>query len=320
MSATLKDVAEACGMSIRTVRRVLDNAVCVKSETRERITAAARRLGYVPNIAARNLRTGRKPFVGLISGYGGYDSFVRLRMDLVTRLNEAGYETIVASPPENADAAMQMLSRWNGITDAVIWQHGLPEGLLDRMEQIRQRFILIDTDIRAEKCSSLYLDRLKGILEALESLKKGGHSRIIRCGGFSTRDGAFLQAFPDRDVFAPDFFIRIETQDFEGGYAAAGKIVASGADAVFFDVDRIAYGFMLYAHEHGIRIPEDIAVIGFDDDSFSRCCCPPLSSVAHPIREMNLKTVELIRAGIPGNEVWTFSTAFVERASSAKRR
>lgn len=319
MSATLKDVAEACGMSIRTVRRVLDNAECVKAGTRERISAAARELGYVPNIAARNLRMGKKPFIGLISGSAGNESFVRRHMDLVTRLSEAGYETIIAAPPANADEACRMLSRWTGITDTVIWQHELPEGLLDRMDEIRQRFILVDSNIRAEKCCSLRMDRLKGIREALESLKKSGRHRIMRCGGIISRDEAFLEAFPETDVFAPDFFIRLQDLDFEGGYAAAEQIVKSGADAVFFDVDRIAYGFLLYAYENGIRIPEDIAVIGFDDDTFSRFSCPPLSSVAHPITEMNRKIVELIRSGTPESGIWTFSTSFVERASSAPR-
>ena len=95
---------------------------------------------------------------------------------------------------------------------------------------------------------------------------------------------------------------------------AVGRFDA-GADAVFFDTDRMALGFLKYAWKNGIKIPEDISVIGFDDDPMDTQSCPALSTVAHPIEEMNNKIIELIEQNAKTGEDFVFLTKCINRES-----
>ncbi|MCK4981643.1 MAG: substrate-binding domain-containing protein, partial [Victivallaceae bacterium] len=81
------------------------------------------------------------------------------------------------------------------------------------------------------------------------------------------------------------------------------------------DTDRMALGFLKYAWKNGIKIPEDISVIGFDDDPVGTQSCPALSTVAHPIEEMNNKIIELINRKVKTGESFVFSTKFINRES-----
>lgn len=319
MSVTLKDVATAAGLSIRSVRRALENTPGLSPASRRRVLAVADELGYVPNIAARNLRMRKTPFVGLISSNHGIDVLVRRRFDLIDKLEKRGFNPLISNPPENAAEVANLMRRWSGITAAVVWLSQPDPATLEQLAGFPQKFILVDSDFSGPNCCSLTVDRAPGITAAIETLILSGRRRIIRCGNIVTRESGFRQAFRNLGELAPPPLgvIPIDESDFEAGYAAAPGIVASGADAVFFDVDRLAYGFLRYAYEHRIAVPQDIAVIGFDDDSFSRYCCPALSSVAHPLGELNCRIVELIENGIPGHTSIRFATEFVERASSA---
>jgi len=103
--------------------------------------------------------------------------------------------------------------------------------------------------------------------------------------------------------------------NFEDGYKFGEKLVKSKADAVFFDTDRMAFGFLKYAWEKGVRIPDDIAVVGFDDDPWGSFSCPSLSTVAHPIAEVNEKIVELAEQRSSAPSTVIFPTKFIKRQS-----
>lgn len=318
MSTTLKDLAEAAGMSIRSVRRVLAGEPGISEESRKKVAAIVRRIGYVPNIAARNLRMQRSSFVGLISSTNTADVYLRREHALIKRFEEAGLHPLIAALPQSPEELRQLVQRWSGIVNEVVWETSPPPEIIAILPELPMRFVLVDAEVNGENFCSIGIDRSAGIRDAVMSLLRAGRRRIVHCGKLANRRAGFEAAFaavsgsdgPER------LFLEPADLEFEDGYRAGEQLLDMKADAVFFDVDRMAFGFLRYAWEKRIAVPRQIAVIGFDDELYGRYSCPTLSTVAQPINSINAAVVKLLGEGFePETGMW-FPTSFVMRESS----
>lgn len=318
MAVTLKQIAETVGMSIRTVNRALKAQGGISDIRRQEILTAAARMGYVPNIAARNLRLRKSSFVGIVTGTHEYDIYIRKSHDLQHRLELQGFFPIIGILQEDQDAVRAMLSEWAGMVDTVVlfnWGEWLPEKVL---ASLPQQFIFVDCSSVSPKCGfhQIIIDRSSGIKDAILFLLESGRSRIVRCGNIHTRVKGVEEAFRSfRGGRAEKILLETGASNFEDGYKFGDKLMKSKADAVFFDTDRMAFGFLKYAWEKGVKIPDDIAVVGFDDDPWGNFSCPSLSTVAHPIAEVNEKIVELAEQRSSAPATIVFPTKFVKRQS-----
>ena len=313
---TLKELAERAGISIRSVNRALKGQSGIGKEKRAGILKLAAELGYTPNIAARNLRLQRSNFVGILSGSLSNTVHMRRLYNLVRKLEENNYFPLLGMEPRNVEAASQLFREWAGFVNYVVVLSSLKPEVLAEFEKMPQHFILIDNDMPTEKCSRLMIDRSSGVKDGILHLGGSGRRKLARCGNIPSRESGLKKAFEElRNKRKIDFVYFESNCDFENGFAIGRKLMESGADAVFFDTDRMALGFLKYAWKNGIRIPEDIAVIGFDDDPMGLQSCPALSTVAHPIEEMNDKIIELIGRNAASGEDFVFSTKFINRES-----
>lgn len=318
MAVTLKQIAETVGMSIRTVNRALKAQGGISDIRRQEILTAAARMGYVPNIAARNLRLRKSSFVGIVTGTNENDIFIRKSHDLQQRLELHSFFPIIGILQQDQNAVRTMLSEWAGMVDTVVlfnWGEWLPEKVL---ASLPQQFIFVDCPSVKQKCGfhQIIIDRSSGIKDAILFLLESGRSRIVRCGNIDNRVKGVDEAFRSfRGRKAEKILLETGASNFEDGYKFGEKLIKSKADAVFFDTDRMAFGFLKYAWEKGIRIPEDIAVVGFDDDPWGRFSCPSLSTVAHPIAEASEKIVELAEQRSSAPSTVIFPTKFVKRQS-----
>ena len=318
MAVTLKQIAEEAGVSIWTVNRALKEQTGIGDVKRQEILEAAARMGYIPNIAARNLRLRKSSFVGIVTGTVENDIFIRKSHDLQQRLEVHGFFPIVGILQNSPEAARTMLSEWAGMVDTVAlfsWRDWPPEEVL---VSLPQQFIFVDCPMIPPKCRfhQIKIDRSSGIKDAILFLLENGRSRIVRCGSIGSRVEGIEKAFRSfRGKSAEKILIETGGSEFEDGYNLGKSLIESKADAVFFDTDRMAFGFLKYAWEAGIRIPDDIAVVGFDDDPWGNYSCPSLSTVAHPIAEVNEKIVELAERRSASAETIIFPTKFVQRQS-----
>lgn len=316
MSITLKELAEKANTSIRSVNRALKGQNGLGKEKRAGILKLASELGYTPNIAARNLRLQRSNFVGILSGNFTNTVHLRKLYDLVRQLEEHGYFPLLSMEPQDVEAASQMFREWAGFVNYVVVMGGLKPEVLREFEKMPQHFILIDNNIDTGVCSRLLIDRSNGIKDGILHLAKHGRRKLARCGDIPTRELGLKKAFKELQSKEKMDFVYLKAHsNFEDGFAIGGKLMASGADAVFFDTDRMALGFLKYAWKNGIKIPEDISVIGFDDDPVGIQSCPALSTVAHPIEEINSKIIGLIEQNAEKGEDFVFSTKFINRES-----
>ena len=320
---TLKQLAELSGLSVRTVSRVLKNQANVVPEKREMVLKLAEEYHYVPNMAARNLRLRKKSFVGILCRDFGTEVFVQKINDLELRLSAAGYYPVLGHLDRSPADLERMLNDWAGIAGYVVVMNSVPENALHYLnhlagKRLPLRFIFVDQP-GERNAHTLLIDRASGVCDAVSSLVEQGRRRILHCGCLDSRKEGIRQAFDRLPKGAAGNIesLHIESHgEFENGYSEGARIMASGADAVLFDTDRMAAGFLKYAAEERIDVPDRIAVVGFDDDIVARMSVPSLSTVAHPVSEINSTILEIIERNPEEIVRRIFPTRFVPRDSS----
>lgn len=329
---TLNDIAKAGGISVRTVRRALSNAPNVLPEKRAKILKLAEELNYLPDVNARNLRTRSSHFIGVIGfeAKRSWEVYTRKTFDLEKRLESQGFYPVMATVPENCSEAEKILKDWNGMLREILVMSPVTEEIAQTLLRGGNRFLWIDQD-RIFPGSNLQVDRTSGIAEAIRFLSFRGRRRILHCGRLPSRCEAFAKILREQleekktlpHAPPPEYqrvFCGSTSSEIYRASAALleQRMPGSGrkADILFFDTDRMAFGFLKYAAEHGIRIPRDIAVVGFDDDAGSAFTYPSLSTVAHPYEELNARIIELIADPSRGEVRECLPTRFVPREST----
>jgi LacI family transcriptional regulator len=316
---TLKQVADKAGVSIRTVTRMLKNEPGGNLQTYERVKAVANRLGYVPNMAARNLKIRHSTMIGMVTSMRHTEVTTRIQAALQRRLEMEGRYILSGASMASEATLRAMLASWSGLTREVVflaWPPAFQPSTV--LAGLPMRFIFIDCLYDQTTYDAVLTDRTIGIRDSVLHFIRTGRRHIVRCGVDSpTRRRGFDAAFRgEPKPQASRHIIVTKGLEYADGYDAGPAIIAEKADAVFFETDRMAFGFYQFAFERGIRIPGDMAVTGFDDETAGRYACPPLSTVAHPIAEITEQVFTMLMAPPRPTQQVTFSTHFVPRQSS----
>ena len=322
MAITLKNVADEAGVSVRTAGRVLRGGGPVSGSTAERVREAASKLAYVPNAAARNLRRKSCRIVGVISADGNHE-LIHTRLQVLERhLREAGRDTLLGSLPDTQEDLERMLLEWTGFADCVIFTGWKPEFCSDRLLKLPIRCIFLDRDPGSDHFDCFLTERASGVREVVLALIRSGAKKIAHVSAIGSTGGR-IEGFDSAIRACPTVkAIRIPSRgtEFADGYQLGAEVIRSGADGVFFDTDRMALGFYRYAHEHGVRIPDQIAVAGFDNDTPGAYAIPSLSTVAHPLEEEVREAVRIVLSGDRKGKakVRYFPTKLIVRESISK--
>jgi LacI family transcriptional regulator len=299
VSVTIRDVAREASVSVATVSRVLNGQGPVREETRRRIRQVAKRLRYVPHGAARSLITRKTSTLGALLPdlFGEFFSEVIRGLDVAAR--RAGYHLIVSSSHSDRSETEAMLRAMRGRVDGLIvlspdlGVHKLRSNLPEEMPIV----LLNCADHGA--FDSILIDNYGGALVMTRHLLALGHGRIAFLRGPAGNHDADerLRGYRHGMRSAPaGWSARLEIPgDFreEAGYRAAAQILAMEPrpDAVFAANDAMAIGLLCAFREQNVRVPEEIALAGFDDIPIARYLTPPLTSVRVPIDELGARAV-----------------------------
>jgi DNA-binding LacI/PurR family transcriptional regulator len=289
----------------------------ISARTEEAVRAAAAELGYRPNVAARALRTGVARSVALVVPDITNPFFGRVLRGAQRAAQQASYTVVLVDIGNNRaweEASVQALLA--GPADGLLlFEADLPPGTSERAIQI-------------EMCPGrglpvVRLDVESGVDQAVDHLVALGHTRIghlasgfdaptfdLRRDRLAERLGA-----PPPSVLAPF--------TFEGAREAARELLEHDLTAVFCDDDILAGGLYLAARERGVRIPEDLSVIGFDDLDFARVLAPPLTTVAvdaEGLGALAFETLARVLAGDPPPDEQVMPVALKVRESTAPPR
>jgi LacI family transcriptional regulator len=301
---TLKKVAEHTGLSIKTISRVVNNDPNVNAQTRQIVMDAIREVGYRPNAAARHIRNRRSHTLGLITDEVATNPFA---VNIIKGAQECASEhnmmlliAVTSGDVERTAAVVEtMLERQVEGVMYASWYHRavtLPDNIYEAPT------VLVDCFVEDHRLPSVVPDEFDGGFRATEILIQKGHQRIglinlpLEVPAGRGRLAGYRQALQHYHIpFDADLVRTNATGQADAGYAEACALidVANPPSAIFCGNDRTAMGAYDALKERGIRIPQDMALIGFDNQDFIAAYLrPPLSTMALPHYEMGRWAVE----------------------------
>jgi LacI family transcriptional regulator len=310
-TATLRAVAEAAGVHVSTVSRVLNGTIQTTPETAERIRATAERLGYFKNVYAASLRTHRTHILGVLVPRLTDYVLAALYEGIEDAAAERGFRTFVASThdvPEVQRSGIEALLSWRVdgliIGDARLDGDGLPD-LVKR----EVPFVLVNR--RFGDYPSVTCDDYTGGRLAAEHLLSLGHTRVAVLAGepyASTcydRTQGFLDTYLERGHPVPTRLVIHSDYDTAGGQQAMLRVLRSRrkVTAVFSINDAAAIGAIGVLRDYNLRPGHDIAVMGFNDIPEAAALTVPLSTVRSPLQAIGRRATETLLALLDGKSV-----------------
>ena len=308
---TLHDVAAVAGVSFKTVSNVIHNHPQVREATRQRVLDAISSVGYRPNLAARNLRMGRSGVIGLAVPELNQSYFAQLADDVIRAAEAQGYAVLVEQTGGRREREREVLRGPRlPLTDGMLIS---PLGLTgqDVSDIALGRPVVVLGQPLLDDADHLTMQHEAAARAATHHLIERGRKRIVLLGAHpgeegstaALRHGGYRSALEVAGLMVVDeLVVPIEVWDRHHGAEAMRELVDSGAafDAVFAMNDDLALGAMRALHECGLRIPADVAVIGFDDIDEGRYSFPSLSTIDPGRREIAELGVSMLLERVMG--------------------
>nr|WP_241984922.1 MULTISPECIES: LacI family DNA-binding transcriptional regulator [Cryobacterium] len=329
----MREVAEAAAVSVATVSLVVNNKkdARIGADTRKRVRDAIRVLGYRPNALAKNLVSGSSRFIGLVADAIATTPFAgQIIRGAQDEAWKHGYVLLIANtegnePAEKEAISMMLEHKVRGILYST-WYHRVAQvpAALNETD-----FVLVNCFARDSDAWAVVPDEVQGGRAATEILIRHGHRRIAFLNTTTpspARDGrlqGYREALESAGIPFDPNLVFDAYPDQEGGYAAVEGLVQCGVTAVFCHNDRVAMGVYDGLRQVGMSIPEDIAVVGFDNQEvIAAHLRPPLSTVALPHYRLGAAGVRLLLGldEAPGNGVLRIVCPVVERDSVSTRQ
>jgi LacI family transcriptional regulator len=285
--ASIKDVARKARVSIASVSRVMNGAVTVSEDTRNRVLAAVRSLNYVPHVGARSLITQRTGAVGVLLPDLHGEFFSELIRGLDGLARDKKLQLLLSSVRGEAEEVASALRALRGKVDGLlVMSPHVDAMLLERNLPSALPTVLLNSPLKSARHSTLTIDSYRGARAMVRHLVKCGHRRIAHISGPRNNYDAEqrLRGYLDElsharvrsaPIVLPGDFT--ERSGYQAGYHLAQA--AERPDAVFAANDVIAIGCMVAFRDAGLRVPEDVAVVGFDDIPLAALVTPALTTV-----------------------------------------
>lgn len=295
-AATITDVARLAGVATSTVSRALSQPGRVSVATTQRIEDAVRTLSYVPSSQARSLTSGRTDTVALIVPDIANPFYFDLIRGAQRQLRASGYTQVLVDTEESEEIEADTIDAMRKSADGVILVASRLSGEALSEAAARQPLITINRDL--PDVPSVIIDTPDGVRQALTHLQSLGHRRIAYIAGpagswsSSRRWAALTDAAQTAGVEVS--LIGPWAPTAAAGAAAADAATTSDVTACIVFNDLLAIGMLTRFAERGIRVPEDLSVVGNDDIFGSDFCYPPLTTVAAPIEEAGRAAVTML--------------------------
>lgn len=322
MSSTLRDVADRVGVSTATVSRVLRGLQQPRApELHARILAAARDLGYRASPHAKALQRGRAANIQLLSGVG--TSFVsNLKICILLRSLAQLDRSVTHTSTDTVDEVGKWLDRTlAAVPEAIVMllssDHWEPDWVIHMCHKFHDEGIrVMVTDYYREElppdvpCDAMWIDRVAGSRMAVEHLIRHGHRRIglIAAESLADRRRGYEQALDSHGI-ADRFYGSWRYEDPDGSFVgqakrATAQLIAEHPEvsALFCQSDLAAVGAMRAVLEAGLRVPQDVAIVGFDGDPWTEVLPIALTTVVQPVEELCARATQMLAARLGGDD------------------
>lgn len=303
---TLKEISEAAGVSISTVSRVVNNHPNVSPRIRNRVNRVIENTGYQPNPAARSLAGGKSRIIGLVVPQTNHvlfrdPYFSTLISGIAEACNQSDYTLslfLFHAIEDGAKIASRVIGR-QVLDGLILTATTNDDPLVDQLSETDVPFVLVG---RHENPTIHFVDtdNEAGGYTAVVHLIKQGCRRIATISGPMNNDAAvrrrmgYMRALRERG-FPVHHELMVEADFTEpGGAYAMNQLLAHQPDAVFIASDTMARGAIDYLKERGIKVPEEVAIVGYDDLPLAARIDPPLTTIRQPVKRSGYTAVETL--------------------------
>lgn len=316
---TIKDIAKLAKVSVATVSFVLNNLdYKITPETKERVLQAAKELHYQPNAIAQSLRTNRSGIIGLIIPSITNPFYPAIARGVEDAAEAAGYTVFLCNSYNNLvreEKYIQVLLQKR--VDGIIIASNLIENAdyTKLIENTPARIVSFARNNRLKNVDFLLVDHIYGGYIATTHLLELGHTKVAYIGRRMKRLKGFENAFAERGLTVDQELIVTTYKNVNGltgedyinmGYSVTGKLLSDRPDVTAIVTnDLSALGAMKAIKEKGLKIPDDISIIGYDDNPFAATTDPPLTTVEQPKYERGKDAVEILLSRIGDSRVRT---------------
>jgi LacI family transcriptional regulator len=303
----LEDIAQLAGVSRSTVSRVVNQHPNVRASVRKRVLEVIQSAGYHPNAAARTLASQRSWMIGMVlprsvSSFFTDPYFPRLTQGIAQACNQYNYtlSLFLIGTHEDEEKIYPRISR-KGLLDGILVQSGqIGDQLIDRLLSSNIPLVTAGRPFQSSDVSYIDVDNINAAYSAVSHLVRLGYQRIGTITGLADstvsvdRKEGYLKALTERGRDVDSNLIAEGDFTEAGGYYAMQRLLPARPDAIFAASDMMALGAMRAASDAGLRVPDDIAFIGFDDLPLATLPKPQLTTVRQPIYQFGFKAVEIL--------------------------
>lgn len=327
---TIDQIAREAGVSLTTVSRALNDRPDIHPDTRERVLAVAQELGYIPSAIARSLATQRTHTIGLVlrTHLDAWAAQILLRIEDLA--HESGYQVFVSTHRAEADRERSALMAFHGrrVEGAIIVSSVLGQGLIPLRELLGIPLVLVSPLVRAPHLYTVRPRDTEGAQHAVEHLIRLGHRRIAHIAapewaapGHDRLQG-YREALEAHGIaWDPDLVFEGDAHE-SGGLEGVQRLLErpDPPTALFCFNDLTAVGALHGARLIGLRVPEDLSVVGFDDVPLARYVVPPLCTVHQEMESLGRRAMLMLLDLIDGRQTQApveVGTSLVVRESCA---
>jgi LacI family transcriptional regulator len=331
---SIKKIAEMTGLSTATVSHVLNDNRKVSKDSREKVLLAAHQIGYRPNLAARMLRTQKSNAIALViptheANRNANFFYMDVLLGIHKKLTETDYYVIVSNYGASPDGERSLQgvhvfqNQW--VDGIILVPSSRNPTQLAVLREMGVPFVLLDRRVDGSDFSCVDSDNESGAYEAVSLLARNGKKRIGLIGGGlgvssgSTRYSGYKRAIRDCGFDYEDKYVVLAKEySIENGRLHVKELLNRGIDGLFVSDNTLTMGAMQELNHLGIKVPEDVGMIGYDDFDWMDLTAPPLTTVKQQAYQMGYVAAEMMMrkvAGMDVNEKVMLDTCIVKRKS-----
>ncbi len=303
---TIHDIAQKLNISASTVSRALKDNPLISETTREKIKKAAIEMGYRPNVMAANLRTRRTNTIGVIVPLINRHFFSSVISGIEDVAYKQGFAVTISQSNDKQEKESTIAhTLFSNRVDGLILSIGMETQSYDHLKLFSERnipLVFFDRIVEEIPAHKIVIDDFGGAYRATQHLIEQGRKKVAHIGGplnlqiYAKREAGYRQAISDAGLQINEDLILHNSLTREDGLNAIKRILQTKErpDAIFCANDTTALSVIIHLKEKGIKIPEDIAIVGFSNEPFSELVTPSISTIKQPGFEMGQKAAELL--------------------------
>jgi len=336
MSLNIKVIAEKAGVSTATVSRVLSGFPGVREKTKKKVIKITSELNYEVDGIARSLRQKKTFKIGVIVGNVLSQFYTVLAKSIEDIANKYGYSVILCNGDDDPEKELNYLKvlRSSRVDGIIIVPTGKNAGYINNLLQSNIKIVLVDRLIEGVDCDAVLVDNEKGAYTAVKYLIDKGYKKIAIIDGLidvttgKERLKGYLRALNENNISRNDDFIKIKDFKKRSGIMFANELLENKnkPEAIFVANLDLTLGALLSIKSLGLKIPDDIAVIGFDDSDWAQILESPLTTISQPVYDLGTTAAEMLIKNIENDNskkeklIVTLNTKLIERDSVIKNK